>query len=128
MDPETFESIVQSRPSLHERPRGGVVIGSVDGQACGCVMYWQPGDQTGVAEFKRMCVSENGRGHGLRRKMLDYMLEQMIADGFQNVSFSSARFLTHAQRMYKLRASGVCRSPQAFQSTYATVSTSWSGL
>lgn len=101
MNPETFEVIVQSLPTIHERPRGGIVIGSVDGHALGCVMYQQAGDEMAVAEFNRMFVSEKGRGHGLGQKMLDHMFEQMIADGYRKVVFSSAKFLTRARAMYE---------------------------
>ena len=62
-------------------------------------MYSEAGP--GVAEFKRMFVSEDGRGHGLGRLMLERMFEQMISDGHKKVVFSSAKFLTHARSMYE---------------------------
>ena len=99
MDPQKFEAIVQDLPKLHQRPRGGILIGLVDGQAAGCVMYQEAA--AGVAEFNRMFVSENGRGHRLGRLMLENMFEQMIADGYRKVFFSSATFLTHARAMYE---------------------------
>ena len=61
-------------------------------------MYHEARD--GVAEFKRMFVSENGRGHGVGTRMLHAMFQQMIADGYRSVFFSSATFLTHAKTMY----------------------------
>lgn len=114
MDPERFEAIVQELQSLHERPRGGIVIGSVDGRACGCVMYHAAGEETYSAEFKRMFVSESGRGHGLGRLMLDYMFEKMIADGYRKVFFSSAEFLTHARAMYEGAGFSVIPHPMGF--------------
>ncbi len=99
MDREKFAIIVQNLPSLHERPRGGILIGSVDGQAVGCVMYLEAGPE--VAEFKRMFVSEKGRGHGLGGLMLAAMFENLVADGYRKVYFSSATFLTHARAMYE---------------------------
>ena len=99
MDPKKFEAIVQDLPSLHQRPRGGILIGSVDGQAVGCVMYHEA--EADVAEFKRMFVSENGRGHGLGGLMLEAMFEKLVADGYRKVFFSSATFLTHARAMYE---------------------------
>jgi ribosomal protein S18 acetylase RimI-like enzyme len=65
---------------------------------------------TGVAEFNRMFVSVSGRGHGLGRKILNQMVEQMIADGYTRVFFSSATFLTHARAMYE--AAGFVLMPQ----------------
>ena len=99
MDPQKFETIVQDLPKLHRRPRGGILIGSVGGNAAGCLMYHEA--VPGTAEFKRMFVNENGRGHGLGRLMLERMFEHMISDGYQKVFFSSATFLTHARAMYE---------------------------
>lgn len=99
MDPKTFAAIVEDLPQLHARPKGGIVIGSVEGQPVGCVMYSDAG--SGVAEFKRMFVSEQGRGCGVGRLMLEQMFEQMRADGYRKVFFSSATFLTHARKMYE---------------------------
>lgn len=73
-------------------------------------MYQQAGDVAGLAEFNRMFVSENGRGHGLGRTMLECMFEQMIADGYRKVFFSSAKFLTQARAMYE--AAGFTSRPQ----------------
>ena len=55
----------------------------------------------GIAEFNRMFVSADGRGHGLGRRMLDHMFEQMTTDVYAHVFFSSATFLTHARAMYE---------------------------
>lgn len=99
MDPVGFQKILKDLPDLHKRPLGGILIASVDGKPCGCVMY-SPASP-GVAEFKRMFVSPGGRGHCLGRKMLDRMFEQMATDGYARVFFSSATFLTHARAMYE---------------------------
>lgn len=90
---------MEKLPDLHKRPLGGMLISSVDGKPCGCVMYGEA--EPGTAEFKRMFVSSAGRGYGLGRKMLDHMFEQMAADGYTRVFFSSATFLTHARAMYE---------------------------
>jgi GNAT superfamily N-acetyltransferase len=99
MNPEKFHEIIRDLPKLHERPRGGILIASLDGRSAGCVMYYEA--EPGVAEFKRMFVSETCRGHGLGRLMLDRMFDQMTADGYRRVFFSSATFLTHARAMYE---------------------------
>ena len=96
---ERFEAIVHDLEQLHARPHGAVVLASVDGNAAGCVMYSEA--QPGVAVFNRMFVAEGGRGHGLGLRMLERMFEQMLADGYERVIFSSAKFLTHAKTMYE---------------------------
>lgn len=99
MSPENFQEIIDALPELHARPRGDILIASVNGKPVGCVMYSEAGP--GVAEFNRMFVSEGGRGHGLGRLMLERMFEQMISDGYEKAVFSSAKFLTHARAMYE---------------------------
>ncbi|WP_370267882.1 GNAT family N-acetyltransferase [Nioella sp.] len=99
MDPARFQDILNDLPDLHKRPLGGILIASVNGKDCGCVMYSEAAP--GTAEFNRMFVSADGRGHGLGRKLLDHMFEQMAMDGYARVFFSSATFLTHARSMYE---------------------------
>jgi GNAT superfamily N-acetyltransferase len=99
MDPERFQATIEALPELHARPRGGILIASVNGKPAGCVMYTEAGP--GVSEFNRMFVSEGGRGHGLGQLMLERMFEQMKSDGYKKVVFSSAKFLIHARAMYE---------------------------
>lgn len=99
MEPERFLKILDELPALHARPRGGILLASIDEVPCGCVMYNEAGPD--IAEFNRMFVSEAGRGHGLGGLLLAHMFDQMIADGYKRVFFSSARFLTHARAMYE---------------------------
>ena len=95
---DKFNAIVTDLERLHARPTGAIMIGFVDEKPVGCVMYNEA--QPGVAEFKRMFVGERGRGHGLGRLMLEHMFAQMVADGYEKVFFSSAKFLIHARAMY----------------------------
>ena len=99
MDPVAFQDVLDNLEHIHARPKGAILVAEVDGSPAGCVMYHKRG--TGVAEIKRLFVNEAGRGHGLGRMLLDRMFEAMIADGYQTVLFSSARFLTHARQLYE---------------------------
>lgn len=99
MDPDRFRETVAELPRLHARPRGGMFLARVDGAPAGCVMYHE--QAPGVAEFKRLFVSEAGRGHGVGRQMLEQMFTQMAEDGYDKVMFSSAVFLTHARALYE---------------------------
>ena len=96
---EKFEPVVADLENLHARPDGAILVAYLGEEPVGCVMYHKA--QDGLAEFKRMFVNEAGRGHGLGGKMLERMFEQMIADGYRQVFFSSATFLTHAKKMYE---------------------------
>ncbi|MBL4812474.1 MAG: GNAT family N-acetyltransferase [Rhodobacteraceae bacterium] len=108
MAPEKFEVILNDLPELHARPGGAILIASVDGQAAGCVMYNEA--EADVAVFNRMFVNEGGRGLGIGR----LMFEEMIADGYRKVMFSSATFLIHARKMYEGAGFSDIPHPQGF--------------
>ena len=99
MHPDAFRAVVANLPVLHARPRGGILLASVDGQDVGCVMFHDAGSNR--AEFKRIFVSDGGRGHGVGTKLLEALFTQLRADGNDSVFLSSATFLTHARHMYQ---------------------------
>jgi GNAT superfamily N-acetyltransferase len=110
MNPDRFHAILEDLPELHKRPAGGIFIVSVDGKPAGCVMYSEA--SPGSAEFNRMFVSVTG--HGLGRRLLDGMFEQMVIDGYKRVFYSSATFLTHARAMYENAGFVPMQHPQSF--------------
>lgn len=113
MEFDKFKVILEDLPELHKRPGGGILIASVDENPAGCVMYGKAGPET--AEFQRMFVSVAGRGYGISSKLLNRMFEQMAADGFKRVSYSSATFLTHARAMYETAGFVPLPHPQGFR-------------
>lgn len=86
-------------PEIHARPKGAMFLATLGGAPAGCVMYREK--EPGQAEFNRMFVASFARGHGLGERLMQAMLAQMKADGYRQVFFNSARFLTHARRMYE---------------------------
>ncbi len=112
MDPAGFKAILTDLPELHKRPEGGVLIAWLDGEPAGCVMYRKAGPC--VAEFNRMFVSETGRGNGLGGKLLSRLFEQLVADRYESVFFSSATFLNHARIMYENAGFVPMPHPQGF--------------
>lgn len=116
MDPERFEATLENLPSLHARPNGAILVAYLKASPVGCVMYNEA--SPGVAQFNRMFVSEKGRGHGIGRRLLEQMFEQMIQDGYQRVQFSSAKFLTHAKSMYEAAGFQSVPAPENFPSEW----------
>ena len=98
-DPVEYEQTLAALPIVHARPKGAVLLADLSGSAVGCVMYLEM--EPGIAEIKRLFVDEAGRGHGLGRKLLEAMFDQMRGDGYQQVRFMSAHFLTHARKLYE---------------------------
>ena len=87
---------------IHARPRGAILLAALGDRPVGCVMYHpHDADMPGMAEIKRLFVRSDGRGHGVGRALLDAMFAAMRADGYDRVRFASARFLTHARRLYE---------------------------
>ena len=78
MDRTGFQTILKDLPRLHERPRGGILIATVNDPPAGCVIYSETGP--GLAEFNCIFVGQNGREHRLGRAMLNHMCAQMTAD------------------------------------------------
>ena len=99
MNPDAFAAVLDDLPNIHARPRGAILLAEVEGQPAGCVMYHEADGET--AEIKRLFVSETGRGHRVGRLLLERMFEEMRADGYRRVMFSSAKFLTHARKLYE---------------------------
>lgn len=99
LDPVTFQGVIDNLQQIHARPGGAILLAEVDERAVGCVMYHAL--EPGIAEIKRLFVSDSGRGHGLGKRLLLQKFDAMTADGCQTVIFLSARFLTHARRLYE---------------------------
>ncbi len=99
MNPDAFEAVLDDLPQIHARPQGAILLAELAGMPVGCVMYHAAGKDT--AEIKRLFVSEAGRGHRVGRLLLEAMFQEMYADGYRRVMFSSANFLTHARRLYE---------------------------
>ena len=98
-EPAAYEKTLADLPLIHARPGGAVLLACLGETAVGCVMYARK--EPGVAEFFRLFVTEEGRGHGLGRALLETMFAHMEADGYRRVFFTSARFLTHARALYE---------------------------
>jgi GNAT superfamily N-acetyltransferase len=98
-EPVAYGRLLADLPQIHARPKGAMMLAHLDGRAVGCVMHDEMAP--GVAEVKRLFVDEGGRGHGLGRALLNAMFAQMRSDGYAVARFSSARFLTHARRLYE---------------------------
>lgn len=98
-DPVIYAQTIADLPTIHARPKGAILLGTVKKAPGGCVMYQEL--EPGVAEVKRLFVRENARGHRLGEALLTGMFDQMRADGYKTVRFSSAKFLIHARSLYE---------------------------
>lgn len=101
-EPVAYARELDQLPVIHARPRGAILLATLDDRPVGCVMY-HPHDPAmpGTAEIKRLFVRPDGRGYGIGRALLEEMFDGMRRDGYDRVRFASARFLTHARALYE---------------------------
>lgn len=111
-EPAAYARTLAELPMIHARPKGAILLATLDDRPVGCVMYME--HVPGVAEVKRLFVEEAGRGHGLGRALLSEMFARMRDDGYDRVMFSSARFLTHARALYESMGFADMPAPQDF--------------
>jgi GNAT superfamily N-acetyltransferase len=84
------------------QPPGGRLLLAVEGeQAVGiaCLRRMSPG----IAEIKRMFVRPAQRGAGLGGALLDHLITEAKASGYQRIRLDSARFMETAHALYRSR-------------------------
>ena len=96
-DPVEYEQTLAALPVVHARPKGAVLLADLGGFAVGCGVCLEL--EPGIAEVKRLFVDE--AGHGLGRKLVEAMFDQMRRDGYQKAMFSLGHYLTHARKLYE---------------------------
>jgi ribosomal protein S18 acetylase RimI-like enzyme len=80
-------------------PKGRLLLAYAEGQPVGlaCLKELTPD----IGEVKRMYVRPAARRHGLGRALLDRLLAEARAIGYERVRLDSARFMAAAHRLYR---------------------------
>lgn len=99
---QKFEPVASARlladlPRIHARPKGAMMPAHLNGRPVGCLMHEEMAPR--ADEVKRLFIDERGRGPG--RALQHETFAQMRGDGYDIARFSSARFLTHARKLYE---------------------------
>jgi GNAT superfamily N-acetyltransferase len=84
------------------QPPGGRLLLAVEGdQAVGiaCLRRMSPG----IAEIKRMFVRPAQRGAGVGGALLDHLIREAKASGYQRIRLDSAKFMETAHALYRSR-------------------------
>lgn len=98
-EPVEYANTLTNLSTIHARPKGAILLATLNKKYVGCVMYHELIPKT--AEIKRLFVRESARGHGVGHLLLTEMFEFMKNDGYERTQFNSARFLTHARHLYE---------------------------
>lgn len=95
---DKYADLMARLPELHARPGGSIKLGLLDGQpvACGMSHTFAPG----VAEIKRVYVAPDAQGQGAGRAMMEALITQVRADGFQRIWMDTGAKLETAVRLY----------------------------
>nr|WP_170572128.1 GNAT family N-acetyltransferase [Ruegeria atlantica] len=82
----------------HAPPAGGVRLALMNGQAVGCGMFRTIGP--GVAEIKRVFVSDVARGTGAGYAVMMSLIDQCRKQGFDCIRMDTGKPLEAATRLY----------------------------
>lgn len=85
-------------PGLYSPPDGRLLLATDDGQPAGCVGLKNLGD--GKCEIKRMYVRPAFRGQGIARKLVERLIQDATAIGYQAVYLDTHIDLKPAHALY----------------------------
>jgi putative acetyltransferase len=99
------------------RSGGQIVMAVADKKRIGCcaLIYVRPG----VFEVAKMAVSEDRRGQGIGRKLLEYTIAQAVALGAHTLELASNTKLANAVHLYESLGFRHLPSEQVEPSPYA---------
>lgn len=96
--PEKYAAVLAAIETEHMPPKGGVRLAMLDGQAVGCGMFQTIGP--GIAEIKRVFVTEAARGTGAGCAIMQELIAQCRKDGFALIRMDTGKPLKAATRLY----------------------------
>ncbi len=79
-------------------PHGAIKLALKDGAPVGCGMSHTLAP--GVAEIKRVYVTDSARGSGAGRAIMTALIDQCRADGFRMIRMDTGRAMTAATQLY----------------------------
>jgi GNAT superfamily N-acetyltransferase len=82
-----FEEELAGLPGKYASPAGRLFLVFYDGELAGCGAFRQLEEK--VCEIKRIYVREKFRGHGIGRKMLEKLIDEARAAGYESMRLDS---------------------------------------
>ena len=99
LERQGFERELTHLREKYGTPHGRLYLVRVDGQAAGCVAMW-PLDQ-GKCELKRLYIRPAFRGRGLAKRLMERLLADARAEGYQAMLLDTFPFLSQALDLYR---------------------------
>lgn len=94
-----FEEELRNLPGYYARPKGCLLVAKTKKELAGTVAVRPLGD--GICEMKRLFVREKYRGRGLGRQLVDRVLSEARAIGYQRMRLDTLAKMTAAMTLYK---------------------------
>ena len=96
---DTYAALIADLPRIHARPKGDILIATLDGAAVGCAMYY-PLKEAGTTEIKRVFVDPAARGTGAGSALMQTAMERARRDGYTRMVLDTIAPLTEAIALY----------------------------
>lgn len=93
-----YAALMQDLPQIHARPKGIILLATLDGKPAGCAMTHSLDAQT--SEIKRLYISPHARCHGMARNLITALMEQARSDGFTRILLDTSLTLAPARALY----------------------------
>ncbi len=90
---------LEKLPGVYVSPRGCFLLAYVDGEAAGCIALFPYSPDAG--EVKRLWVRPAARGRKVGRLLVEALIVEARAAGYQHVFLSTADKMTEALRLYR---------------------------
>ncbi|WP_299731381.1 GNAT family N-acetyltransferase [uncultured Tateyamaria sp.] len=97
---ESYAVLIADLPRIHARPKGDIVLATINDAVVGCAMYY-PLAIPGVTEIKRVFVDPAARGTGAGRALIEDCMTRARADGYNRMVLDTMIHLTEAIGLYE---------------------------
>lgn len=95
---EVYADLMENLTRDSAPPNGSVKLALKDGEPVGCGMSRTL--EPGVAEIKRVYVTDSARGTGAGRAIMTALIDQCRADGFKVIRMDTGKPLKAATQLY----------------------------
>lgn len=98
---QNFAAEMDAMPGKYAPPAGALLLArDLDDRPVGCVGL-RPIAPDGCCEMKRLYVSQEGRGLGIGKALIDAVIREAARIGYREMRLDTLPFMTGAVRLYR---------------------------
>ena len=98
LDYQGNEAEFADLPGKYAPPEGRLLLAVRDGSIEGCVAFRKVFD--GICEMKRLYIRPRSRGAGLGRRLVEHLIAEAKAAGYEEMRLDVLEEFKHAQKLY----------------------------